>query len=248
MDPMMTDMEMMIPGSTALTSLDLFDPFDELDTLMGRDIDWINKPDFEPLHPRVQQKYRITVDCPGFLPLKNAIKTDVVGNQLIVTGHEEDKLPGGDFSTKQFKKTYDLPEGAEVDKMVSFMPVAGKLVVEIPLKERMSHMNQDLMPKIIQTDEGKAVSLCFGVPENIDPNKVHVSIKDRDLIVKADDVKKSADGTSKLHYYKRTTLPSNTDFDQLKVTVDDKHRMTCKAPLKTEVRSIKNVPISRQIC
>jgi hypothetical protein len=40
----------------APTKLDLFDPFDQLDTLMSRDIDWIKKPALEPLHPRVQQK------------------------------------------------------------------------------------------------------------------------------------------------------------------------------------------------
>lgn len=38
------------------TSLDMFDPFDELDSLMGKKIDWIQKPDFVSLQPLVQQK------------------------------------------------------------------------------------------------------------------------------------------------------------------------------------------------
>lgn len=122
------------------------------------------------------------------------------------------------------------------------MPMTGTLVIEIPLRETNLHMNADLMPKIISTKEGKAVSLNFGVPANIDPSKVHVSIKDRDLICKADDVKKTADTTSKLHYYKRTTLPENTDFDKMKVTWE-KNKLMCSAPLKQVQKHIKTIPI-----
>lgn len=226
------------------TSLDMFDPFDELDTLMGKNIDWLHKPDFLPLQPIVQQKYRITVDCPGFQPVKDNIKTEINGNVLTVSGHVEDKDASGDFSVRQFKKTYDLPEGALTDRMVSFMPVAGSLIIEIPLKEKKMHLNEDLFPKL--TNDGKSMSLSFGVPDNIDMDKVHVSIKDRDLIIRADDTKKSKDSTSKMHYYKRTTLPPNTDFDKLKVSFD-KHKLTCSAPVTTQMRSIKNVPIERAI-
>lgn len=222
------------------TSLDVFDPFDQLDTLMGRNIDWIHKPDFVPVVPSVQQKYRITIDCPGFKPMKNAIKTEIKGNTLTVTGREEDKETSGDFSVREFKKTYELPKEAETDKMVSFMPMEGTLVVEVPLKEKTMHMNEDLLPKTIEG--GKAVSLNFGVPENIDPSKILVSIKDRDLIVKADDTKKTQDGTSKFHYYKRTTMPANTDFDQLKVNWEN-HKLSCYAPLKAIGQPARNVPI-----
>jgi len=45
----------------APTSLDMFDAFDELDTLMNYDIDWLNKPDFLPVQPRVQQKVKKTI-------------------------------------------------------------------------------------------------------------------------------------------------------------------------------------------
>lgn len=227
------------------SSLEMFDPFDELDTLMSKDIDWLRKPEFLPIQPRVQQKYRITIDCPGFEPRRNTIKTDIQGNTLIVSGHEEEKVSSGDYQTREFKKTYELPEGAETSKMVSFMPMTGKLVIEIPLKETNLQMNVDLMPKIIDTKEGKVVSLNFGVPANIDPSKIHVSIKDRDLICKADDVKKTADSTSKLHYYKRTTLPENTDLDKLKVMLD-KNKLMCSAPLKEGQKSIKSVPIERK--
>ena len=40
-------------------TLDFFDPFDELDHMVGRNLEWLNKPDFMPqmpLLPRVPQK------------------------------------------------------------------------------------------------------------------------------------------------------------------------------------------------
>lgn len=226
------------------TSLEMFDAFDELDTLMNRDIDWVHKPDFVPLQPTVQQKYRITVDCPGFAPLKNAIKCDIKNNVLTCSGREEDKDASGDFCVREFKKTYKLPDNVESNKMLSFMPVEGKLVVEIPLKETEQHKNRDLLPRIVDTKEGKAVTMNFGVPQNIEPSKVHVSIKDRDLIVRADDSHKSKDKTSRIHYYKRCTLPINTDFDKLNVKWDQ-GKLTCSAPLRTELKAVRNVPIER---
>lgn len=52
------DSSLIKPGSLmGPSSLDMFDPFDELDTLMGRDINWLSKPEFLPaVQPRVQQK------------------------------------------------------------------------------------------------------------------------------------------------------------------------------------------------
>lgn len=245
MNPVQDLKQMMKSDWLAPTNLDMFDAFDELDTLMNQNIDWINKPEFmQPLQPRVQQKYRITVDCPGFVPMKNAIKCDIKNNVLTCSGREEDKDASGDFCVREFKKTYNLPENVEINKMVSFMPVEGKLVVEIPLKETPLHMNVDLLPKIVDTKEGKAVTMNFGVPQNILPSKVHVSIKDRDLIVRADDSHKSKDKTSKIHYYKRCTLPVNTDFDKLNVKWD-KNKLVCSAPLRTDFKAVRNVPIEQ---
>ncbi len=85
----------------------------------------------------------------------------------------------------------------------------------------------------------------FGVPENIDPSKINVNIKDRDLIIQADDTKTTHDGTSKFHFYKRTTLPSETDFDRIKVTLDN-NKLMCNAPLKESNRAIRSIPIERK--
>lgn len=230
-----------VPG---ISTLDLFDPFDELDNTIAKNMQWLNRPEFMPLMPampRVPQKYRVIVDCVGYKP--DSIKTEVVGNDLIVTGREDVKHEGGDYSVKEFKKTYKLPANAVKEQLVSFMTSHGELVCEVPLKESQLHMNMDLLPKIVDAPAGgKQVTLDFTVPEKIKPEHVHVSIKDRDLIVKAEEKIEKPDGVSRFYYYKRTTLPENTDFKSLKCSYDN-HKIAISAPLDLEFKSHKKVPI-----
>jgi HSP20 family molecular chaperone IbpA len=227
---------------TGPNTLDLFDAFDELDHMVGRNLEWINKPEFMlPALPRVPQKYRIVVDCHGYQP--KSIKTEIVGDRLTVVGHEEVRHEGEDFQVKQFKRTYRLPVNCQTDKMVSFMTRHGQLVIEFPLRETQVHSNSDLFPRIVDGENGvKTVAMRFNVPENIDPSKVTVSVKDRDLIVKAEDKIEKPDGISRFFYYKRTTLPENTKFDELKCSYDN-HQLSVSAPLNLEFRSHRAVPI-----
>ena len=105
-------------------------------------------------------------------------------------------------------------------------------------------MLTDLTPKITDTADGaKVVSLNVLVPENIDPSKVHVSIKDRDLIIKAEDRVEKPDGYTRFHYYKRSTFPENTDFNTLKCHYEN-GRISITAPLTTDHKPFRmNVPI-----
>ena len=189
--------------------------------------------------PPVLQKYRIVCDVTGFSP--KSIKTEIKGHHLCVHGKEEMKMDGGDFSMKEFKRTYDFPQQAITDKMISFVTGNGKLVVEMPLKETSTHTDSDLMPKI--TENGKMVSMNFAVPAGIPMDKVHVTIKDRDLIVKAEDKCDKKDGTTKYFFYKRTKMPENTDFSELKCTWNN-NRLSINAPINMNYcASYKKVPI-----
>jgi HSP20 family molecular chaperone IbpA len=137
------------------TTLDIFDPFDDLDRMLGRNLKWLALPEefIKPLQPRVPRKYRIKVDCRGFKP--DSIKTEIQENKLIVSGDEGEKKDKEDFTVKQFRRTYELPKHAQTDKMVSFMTSNGNLIVEIPLdkeaKGEISFVSE--MPKV--SDDGK---------------------------------------------------------------------------------------------
>jgi len=235
------------PMKNMHSTLDVFDAFDELDHTIGRNMQWLNKPEFfapVSMGPRVPQKYRITVDCPGFKP--ESIKTEVKNHKLYLHGREEERHEGEDFHIREFRKTYELPERCETDKLVSFMTSPGHLVIEMPLREHEQHMNMDLFPKIVDRPDGKKlVTLDFQVPENIHPEKVHIHVKDRDLIVKAQDKLEKKDSMTKFYYYKRTTLPENTDFEHLTCNWKD-HRISVEAPLNLNWKPHKSIPMEEK--
>jgi HSP20 family molecular chaperone IbpA len=233
----------MMPTFGVANTLEMFDPFDELDTTIGRNMQWLNKPEFmKTMLPMVPQKYRITLDCAGFD--SKCIKFEWKGKCLTVCGKEEmiKCAMTGDFSCKEFKKTYTMPENVECEKMVSFFTTEGMLVMEWPLKETAKHMNTDLFPQIVDENGCKMMKMKFAVPENIKPECIHVTIKDRCLIVKCEDKKIKADGVSKFFFYKKTTLPENCDFDALKCNFTDDHFICVKCPINMSWMP-KKVPI-----
>jgi HSP20 family molecular chaperone IbpA len=242
------DMDQWSLNSRLLTpsTFDLFDPYDELDNLVSRNLQWLNKPDFIsnfPMIPRVPQKYRITVECPGFSP--SSIRTQVQGSSLIVTGSEESRNTlTDDFTVREFKRTFQLPANAVPDKLVSFMTTGDRLVIEVPLRETNMSPNSLMFPQIVDNLDGtKSVSMRFPLPEYVDPNKINVSVKDRDLILRAEDVQQTPDKYSSFYFYKRATLPENTDLNNLKCVFDG-NQVLVTAPLSLDfTRTYKNVPI-----
>jgi len=224
-----------------LNTLDMFDAFDPLDHTIGRNMQWLNRPEFmQPALPKVPQKYRITLDCVGYSPAD--IKTEFKDGKLTVWGCQSTKCDEtGDFHNKEFKKTYTMPVNAECDKMVSFMTGDRQLCIEVPLKETELHQNFDLFPQICDAENGgKCMKMKFTVPENIAPEHIHINIKDRCLVVKAEEKKVKPDGVSTFHYYKKTTLPENTEWDELKCSYDN-HQISVCAPLNLNWTPTKKI-------
>lgn len=218
------------------STLDMFDPFDELDRTMGRNLNWLQKPTFlniDPFRaPKVPQKYRIHLDCRGYNP--KSVQTEVKGGKLYVKGSEKHKKDNGDFATREFHKTFTLPDEVDADKLVSFMTGNGQLVVEIPFSNHSltTPVNETLFPKIIEGVNGqKNVSVNLTLPKSIDPTKMTITCKDHDIIIKGEDKNEKPDGFSNSYYYQRTTFPENTDFEKLKCLFDNKHHLSIEAPL-----------------
>lgn len=72
-------------GNWMNQTLDHYDPFDQLDHMMGTNMHWLQRPSFlEPMltAPIVPEKYRITVDCPGYDP--KSITTEFKNGKLYV--------------------------------------------------------------------------------------------------------------------------------------------------------------------
>ena len=219
-----------------LSTLDVFDPFDELDKIMGRNFNWLSTSfNLEPQHPN---KYRVILDCFGYS--QKSIKIEIKDNQLIVTGNEGKQQinDNQDYQIKQFKKTYKLPPNTENDKLVKFMTSNGKLVIEIPLKEEKNQIEKheqnkyDLFPRI--SEDKTSVNMILLLPDNIDPSKLNVVCKDMQLIVKYQNKTESNDSYSDDYFYKQILMPENTNFKQLKC-VYNKNLLSISAPLNSEI-------------
>ena len=93
---------------------------------------------------------------------------------MTISGAEGDqsKKDQADYSVREFKKTYELPNYVDTKRLVSFMTDDGTLVVEFPWKQEFR--TNDLMP--IVDEANKTVTMNVKVPEGIDPNKLHVRL------------------------------------------------------------------------
>jgi len=203
-----------------VNTLNMFDTFDQFDHMLARNMQWLHKPTFMPtipLLPTVPDKYRVIVDITGYKT--EFIKTEFVGGNLVVAYNEEQKHTEGDYQVKQFKKTFKLPQNVQVDKMASFV-ADSFLVVEIPiLVPRTGQVGEDLLPQIVDHADGqKLVKLSTQLPAGVEQNKIKITCKDRDVIIRAEDPTSTTkyDTISRAYFYKRCTLPENTDFNALK--------------------------------
>ena len=77
--------------------------------------------------------FNVNLNVDGFKP--EALKVSVDGKTLTVTGkHEEKSEDGHRFSSRQFTRSYRLPENVQQEQMKSFLAADGRtLKIEAPI-------------------------------------------------------------------------------------------------------------------
>jgi len=254
-------------------SLDLFDPFDEVDLAshqMQNALQWLHDP------PRLQRelcpvtghkkrqhsdKFRVTLDVTGYKPEDLSVK--VVGRKLFIDGKQEIR-EGEDFSVREMRKTYELPENASFEHMTSFLTAKGTLVVEFPLitqaKERDDHHHQlqqyganekefnfdeffksAFEPKISDDTEkgGKKINLSLDMT-GFRPDQIQVHLKDHDLIIQGESSSMDKNHTARSYIYKAVTLPPNIDIEHMRSFLHDGKRLIITAPYHEDIAAISN--------
>ena len=191
--------------------------------------------------------FRVSLEIAGLD--KNSIKTEINNKKLIITGKEGEKVETGDFLLQEFRKTFDLPDNLETEKMQTYINRIGRFTVEIPFKSeklKSSHLLQfDQLPKIVEAEKGnKMVALQLSIPSNIDPSKITLTHKNNYLILKAQDKSESPEGVKSFYYYKKISLPEGTNFDKLQSKFADNY-LTVSAPFTEELKAKdeKQIPI-----
>ncbi len=179
---------------------------------------WFKLPEFSEIFKakhQVPEKWRVTVDCSGYEP--KHVHIELKHDKLVVWGREESSQEVQDpaqFHVKTFKRMFDIPPNAVQQKYTSFMTPDGKLIVEMPLAETETRPHDHKQAKFERTLSGnETVSVSFRVPQGIDPAKVNISVKDNNLVMHVEDEQKTQDSMYKVHLYRRTSMPPNTDFE-----------------------------------
>jgi HSP20 family molecular chaperone IbpA len=234
--------ELYYPG---LFELEFFDPFEDFEHFLDRNLRWLNKPERsreakpqKAAEPTKTQKYRVRINCKGYN--QNSVQTTIKDNYLIVTGKEGNRTEGtGDFSIKEFKKTFKLPDNVEKDKLASYLTPNGRLVVEIPLKET---EHEEDKPKTVTEAGAKKWMLKLNMPKNIDPKDINVTCRDRDVIVQVESHLEKKEPGSEVHFYKKFTLPEDCNFDALKCVYDQNKLEIC-APIRIEAGKDRSVEV-----
>jgi len=83
--------------------------------------------------PALSEKFRVQLNVAGFNP--DTIKTRVEGRKVIVEAKQEDRQGEGDYSIREIRKTYDLPEHADSTNLASFVTPNNMLVIEVPINQ-----------------------------------------------------------------------------------------------------------------
>jgi len=79
-----------------------------------------------------ENKFSVRLDCSHFKPEEITVKT--VGNNLVINGKHEEKMDKHGWIQREFTRRYALPEGCEVEKVVSNLASNGMLSIEAPKK------------------------------------------------------------------------------------------------------------------
>jgi hypothetical protein len=188
------------------------------------------------------QKYRIVIDCTGICDpktLRTNIKCVQDNKHLIVTC---DAKKGG---RPQFKRSYTLPFECETKKMTKFVTPQCQLVIEfnymdVPLSLAIAPEHE-----ICTTAEhGKCVHVKVPIADFVEPAKVQVHVKARDLFVHFEErIVPCGESCSRVIYHTRVQLPQNVNLNAI-TAKSDKHKLTILAPIGVK----KGVaPVSQQL-
>jgi len=198
---------------------------------------------------KMPQKYRILIGSTGVSP--SALRTQVkcVGDQrhLIVFGPQTGR---GMQQGTPFKRSFTLPPQVDIKKMSKFVTPMGCFCVEFPFLEVPTSLGIQLRPQICKMPEGQVVMVRVPIPEFVDPAKVQLQLKGKEIIVRFEERLVNCDIVQRVFYYNRVVLPEGVNVSQLKAK-SDKHRLIITAPVPTQAKSISKglriIPIQRKL-
>jgi HSP20 family molecular chaperone IbpA len=208
--------------------------------------------------PVLSEKFRVQLNVAGFNP--DTIKTRVEGRKVIVEAKQEDRDTNGDYSVREIRKTYDLPEHAESSNLASFVTPNNMLVIEVPINrplverrpsqtmadaQALSLFGQfrdpffdypsfmassEFRPQIIDIGNGQRQIKLSLAVRNYRPEQIKVSVKNNELRVEAEHIYQDNNRSERSFLTKSIALPPGTQVDQLKSFLNADGQLEIEAP------------------
>jgi len=264
--------------------LDFFDPWRDFDTsptaLSGRPnaFRWINEPlrlthhnrSLEPSSPAPHaEKFRVQLNVAGFNP--ETIKTKVEGRKVIVEAKQEDRQPDGDYHIRELRKTYELPEHADANRLASYVTPNHMLVVEVPIQnpeaerrlvqakndnQTLAQFGQyrdplfdyagflggsDFQPRVVDKGNNQKQLEMCVGMKDYKPQEIKVSVKNNELIVQGEHRHKDANRSERSFFFKSTTLPPGTQVEHLQSFLTDDGQLKIEAPFVEQKEATKSI-------
>jgi len=222
--------------------------------------------------PSLSEKFRVQLNVAGFNP--DTIKTRVEGRKVVVEAKQEDRQSDGDYSVREIRKTYELPEHADSVNLASFVTPNNMLVIEVPVNtphlERrpsqsladshsMSLFGQfrdpifnytnfiaspDFRPRILDTGSGQRQIKMALAVQNYRPEQIKVSVKNNELLVQAENNYQDSNRSERSFLTKSIALPPGTQVDQLKSFLNTDGQLEIEAPFM-EPSQIRSIEVQR---
>jgi crystallin, alpha B len=95
-----------------------------------------------------KDKFQVCLDVQQFAPNEITVKT--VGNQIVIEGKHEEKEDEHGYISRQFVRKYVLPEGHNIEDVISSLSSDGVLSITAPKKKPEAIENERVVT-IVQT-------------------------------------------------------------------------------------------------
>ncbi|CAF1181069.1 unnamed protein product [Rotaria sordida] len=262
--------------------LDFFDPWYDFDTfpsalsVQPNAFRWINEP-YRLTHSSTTptsrsptaEKFRVQLNVAGFNP--DTIKTKVEGRKVIVEAKQEDRQPDGDYNIRELRKTYELPEHADSQRLASYVTPNNMLVIEVPIRNpeaehrvaQARNDNQslvqfgqyrdplfdyagflagsDFQPRIVDKGNNQKQLEMSVGMKNYRPEEIKISVKNNELIVQGEHQYKDNNRSERSFFFKSTTLPPGAQVDQLQSRLTDDGQLKIEAPYIEQKEATKSI-------
>jgi HSP20 family molecular chaperone IbpA len=208
--------------------------------------------------PALSEKFRVQLNVAGFNP--ETIKTRVEGRKVIVDAKQEDRQGNGDYSVREIRKSYDLPEHADSTNLASFVTPNNMLVIEVPINapriERRPSQTMadtqalnlfgqfrdpifdypgfiasaDFRPRVVDVGNGQKQIKMALAVKNYRPEHIKVSVKNNELLVQAENIYSDSNRSERSFLTKSISLPPGTQVDQLRSFLNADGQLEIEAP------------------